>query len=98
VPGADQTNGIYLIGMAYAYTMVDVLKSAGKDLTREKAMKAALSLNETDNPFLYPGLKVVTSPTNHFPITSEALVKYTDGKWVATGAVIDARAIIKTEK
>jgi branched-chain amino acid transport system substrate-binding protein len=98
VPGADQTNGIYLIGMAYAYTMVDVLKSAGKDLTREKAMKAALSLNETDNPFLYTGLKVVTSPTNHFPITSEALVKYTDGKWVATGAVIDARSIIKSEK
>jgi len=98
VPGGDTNNAFYLAGMAYAFTMVDVLKSAGRDITRDKAMKAALSLNETDNVFLYPGLKVQTSATNHFPITSEALVRYDNGKWVATGAVIDARSIVKSEK
>ena len=98
VPGADATNGLYLAGAAYAFTMVDTLRSAGRDLTRDKVMKAALSLNETNNPFLYPGIAVRTSPTNRFPITSEALVTYDSTRWVPTGAVIDARSIIKSEK
>jgi branched-chain amino acid transport system substrate-binding protein len=98
VPGVDSSNAFYLVGMAYAFTMVDALRSAGKDLTREKLMKAALSLNEPNNPFLYPGISVSTSATNHFPITSEALVKYENGKFVPFGGVIDARAIIKSEK
>jgi branched-chain amino acid transport system substrate-binding protein len=98
LPGDDAANGSYLAGMGYAFTFVDALRAAGKDPTREKLLKAALSLNETNNPFLYPGINVVTSATNHFPITSEALVKYDAGKWVATGQVIDARSIVKSEK
>jgi branched-chain amino acid transport system substrate-binding protein len=98
LPGVDIANGNYLAGMAYAFTMVDALQHAGKDLTRDKVMKAALSLNETNNPFLYPGINVSTSATNHFPITSEALAKYENGKFIATGSIIDARAIIKMEK
>jgi branched-chain amino acid transport system substrate-binding protein len=98
LPGEDIANGSYLAGMGYAFTFVDALRAAGKDLTREKLLKAALSLNESNNPFLYPGINVVTSATNHFPITSEALVKYDAGKWVPTGQVIDARSIVKSEK
>ena len=98
LPSEDLANGSFLAGMGYAFTMVDTLRSAGKDLTRDKVMKAALSLNETNNPFLYPGINVTTSATNHFPITSEALVKYQNGEAVATGVIIDARSIIKSEK
>jgi branched-chain amino acid transport system substrate-binding protein len=97
VPTGTLSDGNYLVGMAFAYTMVDVLQKAGKDPTRDKVMKAADSLNEV-NPFAYPGILVSTSATNHFPMTSAALVRYDNGRFVPTGALIDARAIIKAEK
>jgi branched-chain amino acid transport system substrate-binding protein len=97
VPTGTLSDGNYLVGMAFAYTMVDVLEKAGKDPTRDKVMKAADSLNEV-NPFAYPGITVSTSATNHFPMTSAALVRYDNGRFIPTGALIDARAIIKAEK
>lgn len=97
VPAGEVSNGLYAAGMAFAYSMVDVLRAAGKNPTRDAVMKAADSLNET-NPFAYPGLKIATSATNHFPVTAEALVRYDNGRFVPTGSIIDARSIIKSEK
>ena len=97
IPGGNIADGNYMAGMAFAYTMVDVLRAAGKDPTRDKVMKAADSLNE-QNPFAYPGITVSTSATNHFPVTSAALVRYDNGRFVPTGSLIDARSIIKSEK
>jgi branched-chain amino acid transport system substrate-binding protein len=96
LPGASTIDGNYMAGMVYGYMMVDALKHAGKQPTRESVMKAALNLNE-DNPFLYPGIKVTTSASNHFPITSLQLVKYNGTDYVPLGGVTDARAIIKAE-
>jgi branched-chain amino acid transport system substrate-binding protein len=97
IPSGTLSDGNYLVGMAFAYTMVDVLQRCGKDVTRANVMKMADSLNEV-NPFAYPGILVSTSATNHFPITSAALVRYDNGRFIPTGALIDARAIIKAEK
>jgi branched-chain amino acid transport system substrate-binding protein len=97
IPTGTLSDGNYLVGMALAYTMVDVLNRCGKDVTRDKVMKMADSLNEI-NPFVYPGITVSTSATNHFPMTSAALVRYDNGRFIPTGALIDARAIIKAEK
>ena len=55
--------------MALAYTMVDVLKQAGRDLTRERLMQVVENITETDNPFALPGVTVRTTPTDHFPVT-----------------------------
>jgi branched-chain amino acid transport system substrate-binding protein len=97
IPTGTLSDGNYLVGMAFAYTMVDVLQRCGKDVTRANVMKMADSLNEV-NPFAYPGILVSTSATNHFPMTSAALVRYDNGRFIPTGALIDARAIIKAEK
>jgi branched-chain amino acid transport system substrate-binding protein len=88
--GLDPNNGFVLYGMAAAYTMVDALQKAGKDLTREKLMDASLHLTEK-NPFLWPGVELTTSPTDHFTIREEQLVKYDKGAWVPTGSILDAR-------
>ena len=72
-PSASTLDGYYGAGMASAFTLVDVLKKAGKDLTREGVMKAALSLNETNNPFVIPGIAIKTSATDHFPIQQVGL-------------------------
>jgi branched-chain amino acid transport system substrate-binding protein len=97
-PGADPSNGIYSAGFAYAYTMVEALKAAGKQLTRAKLMDVFSHLNITDNPLLLPGIVVHTTPTNHFAITQLQVVKYTSGEWKAFGGLTDARPYIKEEK
>jgi len=89
--GADPTNAFVLYGMSAAYTMVDTLQRAGKDLTRAKIMDAAMHINERDNPFLLPGIVVETSPTDRFPIRQEQLFRYTGTDWQPFGPVIDAR-------
>ncbi|HTU69847.1 MAG TPA: ABC transporter substrate-binding protein [Candidatus Baltobacteraceae bacterium] len=80
-PGANAADADYLYGMAVAFTMVDTLKMAGKDLTREGVMRAATHLHETDNPFVFPGILVSTTPTDRFPIRQEALIRYENGAW-----------------
>jgi len=88
--GLDPNNAFVLYGMAAAYTMVDTLKKAGKDLTRAKVMDAAIHLDEK-NPFLWPGVSVTISPTDRFAIRELQLIKYQNDQWDPTGSVIDAR-------
>ena len=89
--GSDASDQFYLYGMGAAYTMVDALKKAGKNLTRAGIMKVATDLHETDNPFVYPGVIVQTSPSDRFPIRQEVLERYDSGNWFASGSMISAR-------
>ncbi len=87
-------NNIY--GVAAAFTMVDVLKQAGSNMTRANVMKIASSqLNETNNPFLLPGIVVKTTSTDHFPIMQQQLATYSAGGWHLQGSLIDERGTIK---
>src|SRR5881397_502956 len=52
----DLKDGYFTAGMATAYTMVDTLKKAGKNLTRQGVMNAATHLTEKGNPFVLPGI------------------------------------------
>jgi branched-chain amino acid transport system substrate-binding protein len=90
-PTADASNFLVLYGMAVAYTMIDTLGRAGKDLTRDKVMDLVTHINERDNPFLLPGVVVQTSPNDRFPIRQEQLMRYTGDTWQPLGPVIDAR-------
>jgi branched-chain amino acid transport system substrate-binding protein len=77
----DLKNGYYVAGMASAFTMVDALRKAGKNLTRQGIMTAARSLNEANNPFVLPGIVVKTSPTDGFPMQQVALERWSGGHW-----------------
>ena len=91
MPGADQNNGYFLYGMGAAYTMVDCLQRAGKNLTRQRVMDAAIHLNERDNPFVISGVVVQTSPNNRFPIGQEQLASYNGTRFSLFGSLIGAR-------
>jgi branched-chain amino acid transport system substrate-binding protein len=78
-------------GMSSAFTMVDALKHAGKNLTRESVMKAATHLNERNNPFVLPGIAVRTTPTNRFPLAQAKLERYHNGRWVSFGPLVSIR-------
>jgi branched-chain amino acid transport system substrate-binding protein len=98
LPSADKDDGNFLYGVSIAYTMVDVLKRAGKDLTRKKVMDIATNLVEKDNPLVYPGVIVRTSPNFRYPITQMIAAKWLGTDWSPTGLLVDTRAMTMAEK
>jgi branched-chain amino acid transport system substrate-binding protein len=85
IPSANTKDGYYYAGMASAISLVDVLRRAGRNLTRASVMKAARSLNQPKHPLLIPGIVVKTSPTDGFPIEQMALQRWVTGKGSAQG-------------
>ena len=84
LPGEDPKAVAHIYGMMAAYAMVDCLKRAGKNPTRAGVLKAAASLNEA-NPFLLPGLKLITSGKDYFPQNHAYLVTFQHGFWNVLG-------------
>jgi branched-chain amino acid transport system substrate-binding protein len=91
-PGSNAKDGYYVAGMASAYTLVDALRRAGKNLTRDSVMKAVRSLNETKNPFVIPGIQVKTSATDGFPMQQVTLERWTKGHWSIFGGILTAKS------
>ncbi len=89
-PGAKAEDVYNFYGMAVAYTMVDALKHAGKSPTRQSLLTAATHLDEV-NPFMRPGIKIVTTPTDYYPISKAQLIRYDRYHWVAVGPLVSAR-------
>jgi ABC-type branched-subunit amino acid transport system substrate-binding protein len=89
-PGAKAEDVYNFYGMGVAYTMVDALKHAGKSPTRASLLAAATHLNEV-NPFMRPGIKIATSPSDYYPISKAQLVRYDKVHWVAVGPLVTAR-------
>jgi branched-chain amino acid transport system substrate-binding protein len=98
LPSADKDDGNYLYGVAIAYTMVDVLKRAGKDLTRKKVMDIASNLDEKNNPLAYPGVLIRTSPSFRFPITQMIAAKWLGTDWSPMGILVDTRSMTTAGK
>jgi branched-chain amino acid transport system substrate-binding protein len=84
LPNEDWKAVAHLYGMMAAYAMVDALKHAGKNPTRQSLLQAATHMNEV-NPFLLPGLKLTTTPSNYYPIGKTYLVRYLHGYWNVLG-------------
>jgi len=91
VPGGNPSDGFLVAGMAEAFSMVDALKASGKNLTRKGLMNAVTHMNEANNPFLVPGVKVHTTPTSRFPISSVQLQRWHNRHWVPFGGVVSAK-------
>ncbi len=91
IAGANPSDGFLIAGMAEAFTMVDALKASGKNLTRQSLMTAVTHINEVNNPFLVPGVKVKTTPTFRFPIASVQLQRWHKGHWELFGGVQSTR-------
>ena len=77
--------------MASAYTMVDSLKKAGKNLTRKGVLNAATHLTEKGNPFVLPGIVVRTTPSFRYPVSQVKLQRWHKGRWVIFGPLLPAK-------
>ena len=90
----NANDGFNIYGVAVAYTMVDVLKQAGSNLTRANVIKIASSqLNET-NPFLLPGITATTTSSDHFPIMQEQVEQWSNDAWHLQGSIISERGTL----
>jgi len=89
--GCDPTALAHIYGMASAYTMVDALKHAGKNLTRASLLQAATHLNEKANPFLQPGIVIKTSPNDYLPFEQMRMFRYHNGRWTPFGKLVGVR-------
>ena len=85
-PGANLLDANIEYAFSSAWTMVQALKQAGKNPTRQGLMDALTHLNST-NPFLFTGTKMVTTPTEHFVIDQQSLAQYKDGAWHPFGHI-----------
>jgi branched-chain amino acid transport system substrate-binding protein len=68
--------------------MVQVLKQAGDNLTRENIMKQATSLKDFTPDTLLPGVKINTSATDFYPIEQLQMMRFKGQKWDLFGPVI----------
>jgi branched-chain amino acid transport system substrate-binding protein len=89
-PGRNANDAYHEYGMAVAFTLVDALQHAGKDLTRESLMRAATSLSERNNPFLLPGIVVKTSSTDRHALEQAQLYRYHEKVWREFGPLQSA--------
>ena len=90
-PSAKWSDVYNWYGMTVAWTMVDTLRRAGKNLTRAALLRAARGLDTTRNPFLLPGTRLRTSATDAFPIDTVYLYRYDNRQWVRTAGPFPAR-------
>ncbi len=86
-PGGDLKDNLNVFGYTVAQTLVQVLKQAGDNLTRDNIMKQAASLDLT-LPMLLPGVNIKTAPDDFFPIEREQLARWDGKTWQLFGKVI----------
>jgi len=85
-PDANLRDANNVYGYEVAQTLVEVLKKAGNDLTRENVMKQAASL-DFDLGMLRPGIRVTTSATDYRPIKQLYLIRFDGHNWVSIGNI-----------
>jgi branched-chain amino acid transport system substrate-binding protein len=85
---SDPADNNTVLAYARAYTLAQVLKQCGDDLTRENVMKQAANLKHLKVPMLLPGIEVNTSPTDFFPIEQMQLERFDGENWGLIGEVI----------
>ena len=88
MPDADLRRPNFVNGYNYAATMVQVLKQAGDDLSRENIMRQATNLRDLELPMLLPGIKVSTSSTDYYPVQQLQLMRFNGKRWERFGDVL----------
>ncbi len=86
-PSANTAESLHVYGMAAAWTAIEALRKAGKDLTRESLRKTLDTFTAAGNPFLLPGIVVKTNGKDHFPVEQMALQRWQKSSWRSFGGL-----------
>jgi branched-chain amino acid transport system substrate-binding protein len=85
---ADYKNGYYLAGMASASAMAAALRQAGRNLTRKSLMRAVTHLDIRNDPFVLPGIRIKTTPSDRYPIEQAQLERWRGERWHVFGRLV----------
>jgi len=88
MPEADARDQNYVNSYNTAMAIVQALKQAGNDLSRESIMKQAANIKDLQLPMMLPGIKMNTSPTDYFPIESMQMMRWNGKQWVRFGDLL----------
>jgi hypothetical protein len=93
---ANANDGLNLYGVAKAWTIVQALQAAGTKLTRDSFMNAARNMNlsakaKTSNPFLLPGVDMLTKGGDQYVISQVTLITYRNNTFQPVGTLINGR-------
>ena len=91
-PEGNRIDSSVMFGWGVSQTMIQVLKQAGDNLTRQNIMKEAANLKNLELGALLPGIKINTSPTDFAPISAIQLQKFDGKTWIRFGDVMSSDA------
>ena len=95
-PKGNANDPLNLYGVSAAWITTQVIKAAGKNLTRAGVMKAARNMNftgKTANPFSLPGMSIVTKGNDQYPISQVKLVQYKNHVFQPISGLINGRGL-----
>ena len=88
MPDVDPRDQNYVNSYNEGMVLVQALKQAGKDLSRENILKQALNIKDMQLPMMLPGIKVNTSPTDYYSIEDMQMMRWSGKQWVRFGALL----------
>ena len=88
MPNEDPNDQNYVNSWSSGATLVQALKQAGNDLSRENILHAATNIAGLELPVLLPEIKVTTSPDNYSSIRDMQLMRWDGKRWVRFGDVL----------
>ena len=91
MPDADARDQNYVNSVNEAMTLVQALKQAGNDLSRENIMRQAANIKDLQLPMMLPGIKVNTSPTDYYPIEDMQMMRWNGKQWVRFGELLSGQ-------
>jgi branched-chain amino acid transport system substrate-binding protein len=89
-PDANRSDAFVVFGYNVSQTLVQVLKQAKDNLTRENVMKEAANLKDLELDGLLPGIRINTSPTDFAPLSSLQLIRLKGQTWERFGDILSA--------
>jgi branched-chain amino acid transport system substrate-binding protein len=87
-PSEDANSGIATYGYSTAALLIQVLKQAGDDLTRENLMKQVTNIKGYAADLALPGMTVSTTPDDWRINKQFQMMKFDGARWVLFGEII----------
>ncbi len=90
-PEGDKTSSFTSYGYSSAQLIVQILKQAGNELTRENIMKQAANVKDFKPDLFLPGITINTGPQDYFPIEQMQMMKFDGTRWNFFGPVLEGQ-------
>ena len=87
-PEGDKVSSFNSYGYSAAQALVEVLKEAGDNLTRENVMKVATNLKGFTGDLTLPGMSMNTTPTDYRANKQFQMMKFNGEKWDFFGSIL----------